>query len=102
MIESANAALSKQNANRSLELVARPASIEASMIESMIDNRMDGVLIITPRISGKVLERYARQIPIVVIAHHEPHAQTYNTINSGDRRGAHQQSRLRCVQVIGT
>lgn len=40
------------------------------MIESMIDNRMDGVLIIAPRISGKVLERYARLIPIGVIAHH--------------------------------
>ncbi|KRB51485.1 LacI family transcriptional regulator [Rhizobium sp. Root708] len=88
VIESANTMLS-ENGYKSLIGIGRSASpIEASMIESMIDNRMDGVLIIAPRISGKVLERYARQIPIAVIAHHEPHAQTYDTVNSDDRKGA--------------
>ncbi len=88
VIESANTMLS-DNGYKSLIGIGRSASpIEASMIESMIDNRMDGVLIIAPRISGKVLERYARQIPIAVIAHHEPHAQTYDTVNSDDRKGA--------------
>lgn len=89
VIESANAALSESNYKSLIGIGRSASSIEASMIESMIDNRMDGVLIIAPRISGKVLERYARQIPIVVIAHHEPHAQTYDTINSDDRTGAH-------------
>ncbi|GAA3084014.1 LacI family DNA-binding transcriptional regulator [Rhizobium viscosum] len=88
VIEEANATLA-ENGFKALIGIGRSTSpIEASMIESMIDNRMDGVLIIAPRISGKVLERYARQIPIVVIAHHEPHAQTYDTVNSDDRQGA--------------
>jgi len=88
VIESAISTLS-ENGYKSLIGIGRSASpIEASMIESMIDNRMDGVLIIAPRISGKVLERYSRQIPITVIAHHEPHAQTYDTVNSDDRKGA--------------
>jgi len=88
VIEEANAALS-ENSFKALIGIGRSASpIEASMIESMIDNRMDGVVIIAPRISGKILERYARQIPIVVIAHHELHAETYDTVNSDDRRGA--------------
>ncbi len=88
VIEEANATLA-ENGFKALIGIGRSTSpIEASMIESMIDNRMDGVLIIAPRISGKVLERYARQIPIVVIAHHELHAQTYDTVNSDDRKGA--------------
>lgn len=89
VIEEANAALAESGFKALIGIGRSASPIEASMIESMIDNRMDGVLIIAPRISGKVLERYARQIPIVVIAHHEPHAETYDTVNSDDRRGAH-------------
>ncbi|MFK0166619.1 LacI family DNA-binding transcriptional regulator [Rhizobium sp. NPDC090279] len=89
VIEEANAALSENGFKALIGIGRSASSIEASMIESMIDNRMDGVVIIAPRISGKVLERYARQIPIVVIAHHEPHAETYDTVNSDDLRGGY-------------
>ncbi len=88
VIEEANATLAESGFKALIGIGRSASPIEASMIESMIDNRMDGVLIIAPRISGKVLELYARQIPIVVIAHHEPHAQTYDTVNSDDRKGA--------------
>jgi LacI family transcriptional regulator len=88
VIEEANATLAESGFKALIGIGRSTSPIEASMIESMIDNRMDGVLIIAPRISGKVLELYARQIPIVVIAHHEPHAETYDTVNSDDRRGA--------------
>jgi LacI family transcriptional regulator len=88
VIEEANATLAKSSFKALIGIGRSASSIEASMIESMIDNRMDGVLIIAPRIPGKILELYARQIPIVVIAHHEPHAQTYDTVNSDDHGGA--------------
>ncbi len=88
VVESANAALLGGGYKSMIGIGHSASSIETSMIESMIDNRMDGVLIIAPRISGKVLDRYARQIPIVVIAHHESEAQTYDSVNSDDRRGA--------------
>ncbi len=89
VIEEANATLSESGFKALIGIGRSTSPIEASMIESMIDNRMDGVLIIAPRISGKILELYSRQIPIVVIAHHEPHAQTYDTVNSDDHRGAY-------------
>lgn len=89
VIESANTTLSESSYKSLIGLGRSASPIEASMIESMIDNRMDGVLIVAPRISGKVLERYARQIPIVVIAHHEPQAETYDTVNSDDRKGGY-------------
>ncbi|MFS2151906.1 LacI family DNA-binding transcriptional regulator [Rhizobium sp. Rhizsp42] len=89
LIEAASNTLADSGFKALVGLGRSAQPIEASMIESMIDNRMDGVLIIAPRISGKVLERYAKQIPIVVITHHEPDAQTYDTANSDDRKGAY-------------
>lgn len=62
--------------------------VETSLIEQMIDFHMDGLILVAPRMSGKVLDRYARQIPIVVLGHHEATAAHFDTINSDDQRGA--------------
>lgn len=62
--------------------------IEIPLIESMIDMRMDGVILVAPRLAGEQLATYARQIPMVVIGHHEPQAQAFDTVNADDRFGA--------------
>ncbi|TNC52384.1 LacI family transcriptional regulator [Rubellimicrobium rubrum] len=62
-------------------------SLEIRLIESMVDARMDGVLLIAPLLGSKVIERFARQIPTVVIGHHEPTATLFDTVNGDDRRG---------------
>ncbi|KAA9008867.1 LacI family DNA-binding transcriptional regulator [Histidinibacterium aquaticum] len=64
------------------------AAIERSLIDSMIDLQMDGVILVAPRLSGELLARYAKQIPMVVIGHHEPGAEAFDTVNSDDRTGA--------------
>jgi LacI family transcriptional regulator len=61
---------------------------EVTMIEQMIDNRMDGLILVASQITGETLEHFARQIPIVVVGHHEPGAQGYDTINNDDQKGA--------------
>jgi LacI family transcriptional regulator len=61
---------------------------EASLIEQMIDNRMDGLILVASQISGEMLASYARQIPIVVVGHHEPGATRFDTINNDDQLGA--------------
>lgn len=61
--------------------------IEASLIESMIDNRMDGLILVAPRMAGETLARFARQIPMVAIGHHEASAQEFDTVNGDDQRG---------------
>ena len=40
---------------------------EVALIEQMIDNRMDGLILVASQIAGVTLERFARQIPIVVL-----------------------------------
>ncbi|WLE00633.1 hypothetical protein PX860_25300 (plasmid) [Agrobacterium leguminum] len=42
------------------------AAIESGHIETMIDFSLDGVILIAPRLPGDTLERYARQIPMVL------------------------------------
>ncbi len=61
---------------------------EAQLIEQMIDNRMDGLILVASQIGGETLDRYARQIPTVVVGHHEPTAESFDTVNSDDREGA--------------
>jgi LacI family transcriptional regulator len=61
---------------------------EVTLIEQMIDNRMDGLILVASQIAGDTLEHYAGQIPIVVVGHHEPGAQGYDTINNNDQSGA--------------
>ena len=61
---------------------------EAQLIEQMIDNRMDGLILVASQIPGEEMDRYARQIPTVVVGHHEPQAESFDTVNSDDRIGA--------------
>jgi LacI family transcriptional regulator len=67
---------------------AARARTEVTLIEQMIDNRMDGLILVASQIAGETLEYYARQNPIVVVGHHEPAAQGYDTINNDDQMGA--------------
>lgn len=62
-------------------------ALEASLIEAMIDNRMDGLILVAPRMTGETLARFARQIPMVAIGHHEASAQDYDTVNADDHCG---------------
>lgn len=62
-------------------------SIEAGLIESMIDNHMDGLILIAPRTEGADLERLARKIPMVAVAHYE-NSTRFDTVNSDDHLGA--------------
>lgn len=62
--------------------------IEASLIESMIDSRMDGLILVSPHLMSEQLQYFARQTPLVVMNQHEPEAIDFDTVNSDDQRGA--------------
>lgn len=62
--------------------------IETSLIDTMMDFRMDGLILVAPRIRSDLLSRYGKQTPLVVIGHHEDSAQDFDTVNSDDQRGA--------------
>lgn len=62
--------------------------IESSFIESMIANHMDGLILVAPRASGDMINRYAKKLPIVAVAHHHGSASLYDTVNGDDELGA--------------
>lgn len=62
--------------------------LEESLLHTMIDHGMDGLILVAPRMAGDILESYAQQIPLVVMAHHDETARAYDTVNSDDFAGA--------------
>lgn len=65
-------------------------SNEQALVDSMIDQQMDGLVLMGPRLSTEQIETYANQIPIVCHAYHHPSAAHFDTVNSDDAVGASQ------------
>jgi LacI family transcriptional regulator len=62
--------------------------LESDLIETMIDTRMDGLILVAPHLEPQILDRFSRQIPMVLIGHHEPEAASFDTANCDDEHGA--------------
>lgn len=88
IIDGAKEVLDQSNYQSLMGIGRANLPMEAALIESMIDHNMDGLILISPRLPPDVLAQFARQIPTVVIAHHVPEAQDYDTVNADDMRGA--------------
>jgi DNA-binding LacI/PurR family transcriptional regulator len=63
-------------------------TMELALVENMIDRRMDGLIIIGPRMLEVEVRRIVEQIPVVMIAHHAPHELSFDTVNNDDQLGA--------------
>jgi LacI family transcriptional regulator len=64
-------------------------SIEQSIIDAMLDQHMDGLILIAPRLSGEHLRSIAIRKPTVVVGHHEPSSNDFDTVNCDDFSGAY-------------
>lgn len=88
ILDGANAVLGPSHFQSLMGVGQANLPMETALIESMIDHNMDGLILIAPRLSPEIVAAYARQIPIVVIAHHTPDATGYDSVNADDLRGA--------------
>ncbi|MEO8241442.1 MAG: LacI family DNA-binding transcriptional regulator [bacterium] len=87
VVDGINGVLAPSNYKALMGMGQSATAIEVSLIESMIDNRMDGLILVAPRMAGETLARFARQIPMVAVGHHEASAAEFDTVNSDDQRG---------------
>lgn len=87
IIDGVNAVLETSPYKALMGMGRSATTIEASLIESMIDNRLDGLILVAPRMMGETLAKFARQIPIVAIGHHESSSMEFDTVNGDDLRG---------------
>lgn len=76
--------LSEANYKSMLAVGRADMMIETSLIDSMLDFRMDGIILVAPRLKGALLSKYAKQIPTVVVGHHEPESTDFDTVNGND------------------
>ncbi|MGJ8585528.1 MAG: LacI family DNA-binding transcriptional regulator [Marinosulfonomonas sp.] len=88
VIEGMNHHLAEMNFKSMLGVGRAAGKVEQSLVDSMIDFQMDGLLLVATRLSGKLLDTLAGQIPLVVVGHHEPTAEKFDTVNSDDVLGA--------------
>ena len=70
-------------------LGVRPAEIETerSVVETMLDRNLDGLIMIAPRLDRAFLARVARQVPLVIIGDHTK-GEGFDTVNGDDALGA--------------
>jgi len=88
IIDGVNEVLAESNYKAMLGVGQSDMKLEAKLIESMIDYRMDGLILVAPQLQGSQLAKFAKQIPMVIIGHHEATASTFDTVNSDDQEGA--------------
>lgn len=63
-------------------------SLETTLVNALIDRQMDGLILIGQRLHTPEVEAVARQIPVVVVGHHHPEANLFDSANNDDERGA--------------
>lgn len=63
------------------------ATIESTIVNAMVDRQMDGIIMIGQRLNTPGINEVARDLPIVVVAHHEPTATAFDTVNNDDILG---------------
>lgn len=88
ILEGVNDVLELSNYSALLGVGQSQTRIEATLIESMISHQMDGLIMVGHQMHGRELARFAKQIPIVMIGHHEATASSFDTVNSDDQEGA--------------
>lgn len=63
------------------------SSMERAIVHAMVDRQIDGLIMIGQRMATVDLEVIASEVPIVVIGHHAPEAQSFDSANNDDVRG---------------
>ena len=80
-------AATKQSTYQSL-LAVRPSQdlTDKNQIDTMLDRKLDGLLLVAPRIEKRLLWKLAESVPLVLIGHHEPEGE-FDTANNDDEQG---------------
>ncbi|WP_455274201.1 LacI family DNA-binding transcriptional regulator [Rhizobium herbae] len=88
VIDGVNGVLAPSNYRAMIGVSEAKIQLETSLIESMIDYKMDGLILVAPRLPSEIISRFAEQIPIVAVGYHDPTAENFDTVNCDDQQGA--------------
>lgn len=88
VIDGVNGVLARSHYRAMIGVGEAKTQLETSLIESMIDYKMDGLIMVAPRLPSEIIARFAEQIPIVAVGYHDPTAENFDTVNCDDQQGA--------------
>jgi len=88
IVDGINATLAASNYKVMIGIGQANVPLENSLIDSMIDAHMDGLILVAPLTTGETIAHFSEKIPIVTVAHHSAMATTYDTVNGNDQMGA--------------
>jgi DNA-binding LacI/PurR family transcriptional regulator len=60
-----------------------------SIVNAMLDRQMDGIIMIGQRLPLEEQAIVAQSMPTVIVAHHEPDATAFDTVNNDDLHGGY-------------
>jgi DNA-binding LacI/PurR family transcriptional regulator len=60
---------------------------EHELVDTMIDNKMDGLILIAPRLESEYLQALSAKVPCVLIGRHQS-GDGFDTVNNDDEQGA--------------
>lgn len=83
-----NTALERTQYQTLLGVSDSARSMERAIVDNMIDRRMDGLIIIGPRMSATEVAEISEQVPLVLIAYHAREQTSFDTVNNDDQLGA--------------
>jgi LacI family transcriptional regulator len=88
ILDGLNTALARTQYQALIGVSQAMVPIETALVDAMVDRQMDGIIVIGPRMSPQEIAAVAARIPTVTIAHHEPDATAFDTVNNDDILGA--------------
>lgn len=63
------------------------STLETTIVHALVDRQMDGLIMIGQRLDTADVEAISREVPVVVIGHHDPDATSFDSANNDDERG---------------
>jgi LacI family transcriptional regulator len=88
ILDGLNDALERTQYQPLLGVSESTETTELSLIESMIDRQMDGLIMIGPRLVPDAVEAVAERIPTALVGYYAPLSQRFDTVNNNDIFGA--------------
>jgi len=88
MLSGVHSALERTQYQPLLGVTRSDPNLQQTIIDAMIDRRMDGLILIAPSMSGAELEALAEEIPIAVIGYHNRAGVNFDSVNNDDVLGA--------------
>ena len=83
-----NVALERTQYQTLLGVSDSTRTMERAVVDNMIDRRMDGLMIIGPRMPPEEVVQISDQIPVVLIGYHSREKLNFDTVNNDDQLGA--------------